>query len=146
MEYNPSWKITHHFDLKWNWSPVTQFGIALPKWIVEGKNSYLVLGVYVLIFMIILPIVVVSVLFLSHISQFFFLHFSSRSEEILIFLNLNFKGTWWYRSIKFTGDQLLLITNQIYKYFLSKHVQLNTKSKDSLAKSSKHVFCFLFYF
>ena len=39
---------------------VTQFGIALPKWIVDGKNSYVVLGLYVLIFMIVLPIVVVS--------------------------------------------------------------------------------------
>lgn len=39
---------------------VTQFGIALPKWIVDGKNSYLVLGAYVLVFMIIMPIIVVS--------------------------------------------------------------------------------------
>lgn len=37
-----------------------QFGIALPKWIIEGKNSYIVLGIYVLAFMIIMPIVVVS--------------------------------------------------------------------------------------
>ena len=38
---------------------VTQFGIALPKWIVDGKNSYIVLGAYVLVFMIIMPIIVV---------------------------------------------------------------------------------------
>lgn len=75
---------------------VTQFGIALPKWIVEGKNSYLVLGVYVLIFMIILPIIV---------------------------------GSWWYRSIKYTGDQVLLTTTQLYGYFLMKNPQLNLKSK-----------------
>ena len=37
----------------------TQFGIALPKWIVEGKNSYLVLGAYVLVFMVIMPTIVV---------------------------------------------------------------------------------------
>ena len=37
-----------------------QFGIALPKWIVDGKNSYLVLGVYVLVFMIIMPTLVVN--------------------------------------------------------------------------------------
>ncbi len=37
-----------------------QFGIALPKWIIEGKNSYIVLGIYVLVFMIIMPAVVVS--------------------------------------------------------------------------------------
>ncbi len=39
---------------------VMQFGIALPKWIVDGKNSYLVLGAYILVFMIIMPTIVVS--------------------------------------------------------------------------------------
>lgn len=39
---------------------VTQFGIALPKWIVDGKNSYLVLAAYVLVFMVIMPTLVVS--------------------------------------------------------------------------------------
>ncbi|CAG9771193.1 unnamed protein product [Ceutorhynchus assimilis] len=29
-------------------------------------------------------------------------------------------GTWWYRSIKFTGDQVLLDTTQIYYYFFHK--------------------------
>ncbi len=38
----------------------TQFGIALPKWIIEGKNSYLVLGAYVLVFIIVMPTIVVS--------------------------------------------------------------------------------------
>ena len=32
-----------------------QFGIGLPAWIVDEKNSILVLGVYTLIFMIGLP-------------------------------------------------------------------------------------------
>jgi len=41
---------------------VTNFGIALPKWIVEGKNSYLVLAAYVIVFMVIMPIIVVSYL------------------------------------------------------------------------------------
>jgi translocation protein SEC63 len=41
---------------------VTQFGIALPKWIVDGNNSYIVLGFYVFIFMIVMPTVVVSCL------------------------------------------------------------------------------------
>ncbi|XP_045471266.1 translocation protein SEC63 homolog [Harmonia axyridis] len=29
-------------------------------------------------------------------------------------------GTWWYRSIKFTGDQVLLDTSQMYYYFFHK--------------------------
>lgn len=37
---------------------VTNFGIALPKWMVDDKNSIFVLGVYVVIFMIIMPTVV----------------------------------------------------------------------------------------
>ena len=35
-----------------------QFGIGLPAWIVEEKNSVFVLGVYALIFMIGLPVAV----------------------------------------------------------------------------------------
>lgn len=27
-------------------------------------------------------------------------------------------GSWWYRSIKFTGDQVLLDTTQLYYYFI----------------------------
>ena len=37
-----------------------EFGIALPMWIVDGKNSYIVLGIYFLIFMVIMPTIVVS--------------------------------------------------------------------------------------
>lgn len=37
---------------------VTHFGIALPKWMVDDKNSIFVLGFYVLVFMIIMPTVV----------------------------------------------------------------------------------------
>ena len=39
----------------------TQFGIALPSWIVDKKNAMWVLGAYMLAFIVILPIVVVSV-------------------------------------------------------------------------------------
>lgn len=73
---------------------VTQFGIALPKWIVDGKNSYIVLGVYVLVFMIIMPTVV---------------------------------GIWWYKSIKYTGDQILMRTSQMYLYLLMKNPQMILK-------------------
>jgi translocation protein SEC63 len=72
----------------------TQFGIALPKWIVEGKNSYIVLGLYVLVFMVIMPTLV---------------------------------GMWWYKSIKYTGDQILMRTSQLYYHCLMKTPQLILK-------------------
>merc|ERR1712112_192797 len=64
-----------------------QFGIGLPAWIVEEKNSVWVLGVYALIFMIGLPTAV---------------------------------WFWWSRSIKFSGEQVLLDTTQLYYYFFHK--------------------------
>lgn len=72
----------------------TEFGIALPKWIVDGKNSYIVLGIYVLVFMIIMPIAV---------------------------------GTWWYKSIKYTGDKILMSTTQLYCHCLLKNPQMILK-------------------
>jgi translocation protein SEC63 len=63
------------------------FGIALPSWIVEKENSFLVLGLYALVFMIALPVAV---------------------------------GIWWYRSVKYGGDQVLLDTTQLYYYFIHK--------------------------
>ncbi|CAG2110446.1 unnamed protein product, partial [Medioppia subpectinata] len=63
------------------------FGIALPSWIVEKENSFLVLGLYALVFMIALPVAV---------------------------------GVWWYRSVKYGGDQVLLDTTQLYYYFIHK--------------------------
>jgi translocation protein SEC63 len=73
---------------------VTEFGIALPKWIVDGKNSYIVLGMYVLVFMIVMPICV---------------------------------GMWWYKSIKYTGDQVLMKTTQLYIHCLMKTPQVILK-------------------
>lgn len=35
-------------------------GIALPAWIVEGKNSPLVIGAYALLLGVVLPVLVVS--------------------------------------------------------------------------------------
>merc|ERR1719278_1104795 len=64
-----------------------QFGIGLPAWIVEEKNSVWVLGVYALIFMIGLPVAV---------------------------------WYWWSRSSKFSGEQVLLDTTQLYYYFFHK--------------------------
>jgi len=64
-----------------------QFGIGLPAWIVEEKNSIWVLGVYAMIFMVGLPTVV---------------------------------WFWWSKSIKFSGEQVLLDTTQLYYYFFHK--------------------------
>ncbi|CAG5089606.1 Similar to Sec63: Translocation protein SEC63 homolog (Mus musculus) [Cotesia congregata] len=62
------------------------FGIALPSWIVEKKNSVWVLGLYAMVFMVALPTVV---------------------------------GMWWYKSIRYTGDQILLETTKIYYAFFN---------------------------
>merc|ERR1719278_1821375 len=80
---------------KYNWEhygnpngpQAMQFGIGLPAWIVEEKNSIWVLGVYTLIFMIGLPTAVYY---------------------------------WWSNSIKFSGEQVLLDTTQLYYYFFHK--------------------------
>ncbi|PWA27911.1 translocation protein SEC63 homolog [Gambusia affinis] len=73
---------------------VTSFGIALPAWIVDQKNSMLVLLVYGLAFMVILPVVV---------------------------------GTWWYRSIRYSGDQILISTTQLFMHFIYKTPNMNMK-------------------
>ncbi|KAG8582409.1 hypothetical protein GDO81_008037 [Engystomops pustulosus] len=72
----------------------THFGIALPAWIVDQKNSMLVLLVYGLAFMVILPVVV---------------------------------GSWWYKSIRYSGDQILIRTTQIYTYFVYKTRNMDMK-------------------
>ncbi|KAK6488611.1 translocation protein SEC63-like protein isoform X1 [Huso huso] len=72
----------------------TSFGIALPAWIVDQKNSMLVLLVYGLAFMVILPVVV---------------------------------GTWWYRSIRYSGDQILINTTQLFMHFMYKTPNMNMK-------------------
>uniref|UniRef100_A0AAY5KNX4 Translocation protein SEC63 homolog n=1 Tax=Esox lucius TaxID=8010 RepID=A0AAY5KNX4_ESOLU len=72
----------------------TSFGIALPAWIVDSKNSMLVLLVYGLAFMVILPVVV---------------------------------GTWWYRSIRYSGDQILINTTQLFMHFMYKTPNMNMK-------------------
>ncbi|MBN3311099.1 translocation protein SEC63 homolog [Amia ocellicauda] len=72
----------------------SSFGIALPAWIVDQKNSMLVLLVYGLAFMVILPVVV---------------------------------GTWWYRSIRYSGDQILINTTQLFMHFMYKTPNMNMK-------------------
>lgn len=36
-------------------------------------------------------------------------------------------GTWWYRSIKFSGDQVLLDTTQLFLYFFHKTTSVQMK-------------------
>jgi len=64
-----------------------EFGIGLPAWIVDEKNSIFVLSIYTLIFMIGLP---TSVYY------------------------------WWSNSHKFSGEQVLRDTTQLYYYFFHK--------------------------
>eukprot|EP00794_Sanderia_malayensis_P000374 gene374-1007_t len=72
----------------------TTFGIALPSWIVDKKNSMWVLAAYGLAFMIILPVAV---------------------------------GTWWYRSIQYSCDEVLMDTEQLYWYFIHKTPNMSVK-------------------
>ncbi|GMR52909.1 hypothetical protein PMAYCL1PPCAC_23104 [Pristionchus mayeri] len=65
----------------------TQFGIALPKWLVSKEYGVWVLAFYGLIFMILLPVGV---------------------------------GYWWYNSIKYNVDKVLLDTTQLFGYFTRK--------------------------
>uniref|UniRef100_A0AAQ6ACK3 Translocation protein SEC63 homolog n=1 Tax=Amphiprion ocellaris TaxID=80972 RepID=A0AAQ6ACK3_AMPOC len=67
----------------------TSFGIALPAWIVDQKNS---------------------------IFNGFFLF----SPPFL-------QGTWWYRSIRYSGDQILINTTQLFMHFMYKTPNMNMK-------------------
>ncbi|GAV08619.1 hypothetical protein RvY_18284 [Ramazzottius varieornatus] len=73
---------------------VTEFGIALPVWLVQGNNSIWVLGLYGIVFMIILPTVV---------------------------------GVWWYRSIRYTSDAVLIETTKLFKFYFHRSSSLNVK-------------------
>ncbi|OQV17240.1 Translocation protein SEC63-like protein [Hypsibius exemplaris] len=73
---------------------VTEFGIALPVWLVEGNNSIWVLGLYGLVFMIILPTAV---------------------------------GMWWYRSIRYTSEAVLIDTTKLLRYYFHRSSTLNAK-------------------
>jgi translocation protein SEC63 len=72
----------------------TKFGIALPSWLVEEKNSFYVLGVYGLVFGIMLPAMV---------------------------------GSWWYRSIQYTGDSVLIKTTKMFEFYLYKTPLMNRR-------------------
>ncbi|KAI0988811.1 hypothetical protein GJ496_008367 [Pomphorhynchus laevis] len=69
-----------------------RFGIALPKWIIEGRNAAMLIALYGLVFIIGLPVAV---------------------------------GTWWYRSIKYTSEKILVDTSHLYSMFLLKTPSMN---------------------
>jgi len=72
----------------------TTWGIALPAWLVAEENHLYVLGVYGLIFGIMLPAAV---------------------------------GSWWYRSIQYTGDSVLIKTTKMFEYYLYKTPLMNRR-------------------
>lgn len=72
----------------------TTFGIALPSWIVDKKNSIWVLAVYGLAFMVILPVSV---------------------------------GMWWYRSIQYSCDEVLMDTERVYWQFFIRTPNMSIK-------------------
>ncbi|CAF0722947.1 unnamed protein product [Adineta ricciae] len=83
---------------------VTHFGIALPKWLVDHKNSVFVLLVYAGIFMIVLPVIVCL---------------------------------WWQKSARYSGDQILIDTIQLYWIFLSKTSSIIVKRAIMILSASR---------
>ena len=81
-----------------------QFGIGLPAWIVEEKNSVFVLGVYALIFMIGLPVAV----------WYWWSRSSKYSGEQVMIKNTSSNDFHLFIL------QVLLDTNQLYYYFFHK--------------------------
>uniref|UniRef100_A0A8C5GG61 Translocation protein SEC63 homolog n=1 Tax=Gouania willdenowi TaxID=441366 RepID=A0A8C5GG61_GOUWI len=79
----------------------TSFGIALPAWIVDQKNSMLV------------PLKLTLLIFY-------------KCCKFIVIL-LYFQGTWWYRSIRYSGDQILINTTQLYMHFMYKTPNMNMK-------------------
>lgn len=72
----------------------TSFGIALPEWLVKEGNHLYVLGVYGLIFGIMLPAVV---------------------------------GNWWYKSIQYTGESVLIKTTKLFEFYVYKTPNMNRR-------------------
>lgn len=100
-----------------------------------------VLLVYGLAFMVILPVVVVSLSPLSIYSPINHTPAYLRSYYMLSLPSLKFffisiffpsfpvalKGTWWYRSIRYSGDQILINTTQLFMHFMCKTPNMNMK-------------------
>ncbi|CAL8234991.1 unnamed protein product, partial [Boreogadus saida] len=41
-------------------------------------------------------------------------------------------GTWWYRSIRYSGDQILINTTQLFMHFMYKTPNMNMKRESRL--------------
>uniref|UniRef100_A0A672G2P2 J domain-containing protein n=1 Tax=Salarias fasciatus TaxID=181472 RepID=A0A672G2P2_SALFA len=84
--------LKYHPDKGGSNNETTSFGIALPAWIVDQKNSMLV--------------------------------YASLSFSVCDFF---LQGTWWYRSIRYSGDQILINTTQLFMHFMYKTPNMNMK-------------------
>ncbi|KRZ10243.1 Translocation protein SEC63 -like protein [Trichinella zimbabwensis] len=84
-----------------------RFGIALPSWLISKEYAIWVLGIYALLFMIVLPVVV---------------------------------GSWWFRSIKYSADCVLLDTRQMYKYMFHRTPNLVPKRLLTILSGSYEFF------
>ena len=46
-----------------------------------------------------------------------------------VYFTFSFQGTWWYKSIQYSCEQILLDTTQLYYYFFHKTPTMQTKRK-----------------
>lgn len=89
-----------------------------------------VLLVYGLAFMVILPVVVVGLPGFPAASRTSLL---CSSNFFPLFLHRRPQGTWWYRSIRYSGDQILINTTQLFMHFMYKTPNMNMKREFSIS-------------
>ena len=78
-------------------------------------------------------------LYNSHAYPYMYKFYFQESLNIKLFYYL-LQGTWWYRSIKYSAEQILMDTTQIYFYFFHKTPNMMLKSKYFYtAKSVNHI-------
>ena len=47
----------------------------------------------------------------------------------MLYFSFSCQGTWWYKSIQYSCEQILLDTTQLYYYFFHKTPTMQTKRK-----------------
>lgn len=72
----------------------TKYGVALPAWLVAEENHLYVLGLYGLIFGIMLPAIV---------------------------------GNWWYKSIQYTSESVLIKTTKLFEFYVYRTPLMNRR-------------------
>ncbi len=86
--------------------------------------------------MVILPIVVVRIaVFWTASCSFFWIVVASEilsQSDTSNHARVILQGTWWYRSIKFSAEQILMDTTQLYFYFFHKTPNMILKSERDL--------------